>query len=264
MSEHLFLEERRRAILEQLKRQGRVAVNELSARLHVSTVTIRQDLRALEEEGLLERTYGGAVLPASVAQTEPEFSFDIRQRRDQSAKAAIATEAAKMVGEGFSIAMDGSTTAFTMIPHLKKRQHLNIVTNSLMVAHEFLDSPQIEVFMPGGHLRRESIALVGRPQTLPEINLNIGFFGTRGISAEAGMTETAPDEAMMKRAMVAHCLSVVILADHTKWDSVAPFTFVELNKVDKILTDSAVNEIYTNEIRQHGVKVITVPCPQDS
>lgn len=261
MSEQLFLEERRRLIMDHLRLHGRVSVKALSEKLNVSAVTIRQDLRALEEAGLLERTYGGAVLPFS-GQAGPELSFDLRLRQRQEIKEAIARAAAKMIRDGYGIALDASTTTFALVPHLKQFKKLVVITNSLMIAQRLLDSPQIQVFLPGGRLRRDSIAVVGRPETLPDINLNLGFFGTRGISLERGVTETDPDEAEMKRALTTRCLSTVILADHTKWDTVAPFTFVELEDVETILTDDRAPEGLLNRYRNQGIDVVAVPAAE--
>lgn len=258
MSEPLFVEERRRAILDQLKQQGRVSVKTLSEKMNVSAVTIRQDLRVLEEGGLLERTYGGAVrrIPEPVL---PELSFDVRQERYQAEKAAIAAVAASMVKSGYSIALDCSTTAYALVPYLKLIDRITIVTNSLTIAQSFLDSPQIQVLLPGGRLRRDSISIVGRPEGLPDVNLNVGFFGTRGISLMGGITDADPDEVTIKKAMIAHCLAPIIIADGSKWGQVAPYTFITPQQVDCIVTtDSAPTEL-VEQFRREGVYVEVVP-----
>src|SRR5690606_9692772 len=129
MSEPLFMAERRSSILEMLREQGRVSVNELSKRLLVSAVTIRHDLRALEDDKLLERTHGGAVLPRRKPVT-PELTFDARLREQRAVKDALAQEAAKRVQAGATIALDSSTTVFAMLPILKRLSRLIVVTHS--------------------------------------------------------------------------------------------------------------------------------------
>jgi DeoR/GlpR family transcriptional regulator of sugar metabolism len=255
MARSMFVEERRRLILEHLRHHGRVLVSDLSELLNVSTVTIRYDLRSLEESGLLERTYGGAVLPISW-QSGPELSFDTRQRRDRGEKDAIARTAASMVQSGHSIALDASTTAFAMVPYLKRLDRLVVVTNSLMVTQSFLDSPQIQVMMPGGRLRRDSIALVGQAETVPNINLNIGFFGTRGISPTVGITDTDPDEVAIKQALMARCLTTVIVVHHDKFDQVAPYPFAALDQVQTIITTPGIPDWQLQRLREHGVEVV--------
>lgn len=262
MATDLFLEERRRLILEQLKREGRVSVKALSEALNVSAVTIRQDLRTLEEAGYLQRTYGGAVSPSS-EQSGPELSFDIRQRRAKHEKNEIARAAAALVQEDDSIALDASTTAFAIIPFLRRFRRLIVVTNSLMVAQNLLDAPQIQVLLPGGRLRRDSIALVDGVTTLPDINLNIGFFGTRGISAVVGFTDSDPDEVVIKRALVQRCLKPVIVAHHDKWDKVAPYVFAEPGAASAIVTTPGVTVERAKAFRSMGVEVITTPTSTD-
>src|SRR5262245_46674211 len=115
LPEPLFVAERRRAILEQLRQNGRVSVKELSDSMNVSTVTIRHDLRALEDDGLLERTYGGAVRRQADGSL-PELSFDVRNTRNAEAKNLIGAAAARLVKEGDSIALDASTSAYALVP----------------------------------------------------------------------------------------------------------------------------------------------------
>ncbi|MBC8099772.1 MAG: DeoR/GlpR transcriptional regulator [Armatimonadetes bacterium] len=259
MSEPLFLEERRRTILDNLERFGRVSVKALSEQLSVSAVTIRQDLRALEDEGLLERTYGGAV-PRILSPNFPlipELSFDARRKRQEAEKHAIARAAADLVQNGYGIALDASTTAFALTPYLKRFDGLTIVTNSLIIAQQFLDSPRIQVIMPGGRLRRDSIALVGSPETLPALNLTLGFFGARGLSVAAGITDISPDETEMKQALIAHCSAVVVVIDSSKWGQVTPYTYATAETVNRIITTDQAPPDEVAAFRDIGVLVTT-------
>ncbi|MCU0515026.1 MAG: DeoR/GlpR family DNA-binding transcription regulator [Anaerolineae bacterium] len=257
----LFMEERRRTILEQLGRRGRVSVRDLSDLLRVSTVTIRQDLRALEDASLLERTHGGAVLPLPPAGS-PERSFDVRLREHQAVKDGLARAAAGRVESGMSIAMDASTTVFAMLPYLKKLDRLLIITNSLMLAQHCLDSPQMEVYLPGGRLRRDSISLVGKPEELPDINLNLGFFGAHGIAPEAGITESSQEEVTMKQAMMRHCLQTYLLVDERKWGKVAPYTLGGAQAVSVILTPGTAPAAPVAELRAQGAQVWLVAAAE--
>ncbi|MEO0564090.1 MAG: DeoR/GlpR family DNA-binding transcription regulator, partial [Chloroflexota bacterium] len=153
-----------------------------------------------------------------------DLSFEVRNRVNHSEKDALAQKAASLVESGYSIALDASTTCFRMLPYLKQLDRLIIVTNSLMIAQNCLDSPHIEVFMPGGKLRRDSVSLVGRPEELPNINLNCGFFSANGISRTAGLTESSRAEVEIKQAIMENCLSVYFVVDNTKWGRVSPFT----------------------------------------
>lgn len=258
MPEPLFVEERRRVILDQLKEQGRVSVKTLSAAMNVSAVTIRQDLRALEEIGLLERTYGGAVRRESTS-VLPEMSFHVRVGKLRREKDIIATAAAELIEEGYTVALDASSTAFALVAHLKNFQRLTVITNSLIIAQSFLDSPHITVLLPGGRLRRESISIVGRPEGLPDVNLNIGFFGARGVSLHGGISDVDADEVAIKQVMVQRCVRAVVLADGSKWGQVAPYTFIKPERVSHIITSNAAPADMIEQFRAHGIRVDVLP-----
>jgi DeoR/GlpR family transcriptional regulator of sugar metabolism len=253
----LFLEERRRWIMDRLSKLGRVAVNELSAEMNVSAVTIRQDLKALEAEGLLERTHGGAVSVLVKSSEERELSFDIRRKSQIEEKNAIGRVAASMVETGSAIALDASTTICSIIPYLTDLHSLTIVTNNLMVPELVLNNRNIEVFLSGGRLRRDSYSVIGNPRSLPEINLNIGFFSAWGITPEAGLTEVTEGEKVMKQALLARCKTRVLLLDSSKWGRVAPFTYGFPQEMDVILTTSrAPREILS---QFEGVRIDVIP-----
>lgn len=258
MTEPLFVEERRRAILERLNQRGRVAVKELSDEMQVSAVTIRQDLRMLEQTGRLERTYGGAVIRTGGTPIQ-ELSFNVRLIKSRHQKEAIALAAAALVQEGYSIALDSSTTSYAMVPYLKKFEKLAIVTNSLIIAQAFLDSPHIQVLMPGGRLRRDSISLVGEPETLPRINLNVGFFGARGLDLAVGATEVDGDEATLKQATMARCLKTILLVDASKWGQVAPYTLLTPQQITSVITVTGAPPDMVAELSASGAQITVVP-----
>jgi DeoR/GlpR family transcriptional regulator of sugar metabolism len=250
------LAERRQSILTALEAAGELSVGDLSTRFDVSEVTIRQDLQALSDQGLLLRSRGRALASSVI----PEFSFDVRQQQFAAQKRRIGQAAAALVNHGDTVFLDASTTAQAIIPHLKSFSELTVVTNSLRAALNLLDAPQIHVILPGGHLRRESISLVGQPQDnlLEGIHIQIGFFGARGVTVEEGLTDVNLSEVAMKRAMVEGCLQVVGVADARKWGKVAAFTFARLDQVQTLITDTDVPETLVCPIREQGVEVILV------
>ena len=248
--------ERRSNILELLRERGRVSVNELSRRLLVSAVTIRQDLRALEADRLLERTHGGAVLPRRQTVT----LSDVRCPSPRAARGedALAQEAARRVQSGATIALDSSTTVFAMLPTLKRLNRLIVVTHSVMITSTLLDSPQIQVIMPGGVLRRDSIALVGSPNNLPDIHVQIGFFSAHGITSETGATESSQEEATMKRALMSRCITTCYLIDDSKWGKVAPFTLAAAQEINVIIAPHTSPRDELQYFRKQGAEIVTI------
>ena len=250
------LTQRRQQILTALEEAGQLSVIELSDTFDVSEVTIRQDLQALSEQGLLLRTRGGATSTSTL----PELSFDLRQQQDAAQKARIGQAAAKTIQYGDTIFIDASTTAQTILPHIKHLSELTVITNSLRVALNLLDAPQIHVILPGGSLRRTSISLVGQPQhaLIDSINIQTGFFGARGISIAEGLTDVGVDEVKLKQDMMAYCKRVIGLVDAQKWGKVAAYTFAPLKSVDTVFTDTNAPLDLVEQVRRHKVDVVLV------
>lgn len=250
------LAERRQQIVNALSEAGSLSVTKLSAQFGVSEVTIRQDLQALADQGLLLRTRGGAL---SINVT-PEYTYDVRQQQQSAEKARIGQAAAQMINYGSTIFLDASTTAQAIVPHIKQIPELTVITNSLKIAMSLLDMSQIQVLLPGGSLRRTSISLVGQPQCdiFEGINIELGFFGARGIAVPEGMTDVELEEVRMKRNMVDRCRKVVGLLDSQKWGKVAASTFAPLEKIDTIITDSHAAADLVNQVRAHNVDVLLV------
>ena len=262
MPEPQFVEERRKVILKHIEQYGRVSVNALSEEMGVSSVTIRQDLRALEQAGLLQRTYGGAIRRSGV-QTVPELAFHVRQGQHSREKELIGAAAAALVHDGDSIALDASTTAAAVIPFLKTISALTVVTNSLYIAQSFLDSPHIEVLMPGGKLRRDAISLIGRPELLPNINIHIGFFGGIGLSETGGVSDVDPGEVLIKQAMNERCLQSVVLVDSSKWGRLAPYTVIGPRQITHIITTDKAPHNLVQFFCDLGVQVDLLPTASD-
>jgi DeoR/GlpR family transcriptional regulator of sugar metabolism len=253
----LYLEERRRQILDWLAQLGRVSVAELSQQFGVSEVTIRADLQALADNNLLVRTHGGAV----AARPEPQFlSLALRRQQQVQEKRHIGLAAARLVADGDAIILDSSSTALAIAQALKNHRYLTVVTNGLTVAQELLDCPGITVVMPGGVLRRDTASLVGVNglDTLRKFNVQAGFFGAHGITVAEGLTDVSADEAELKRPLVAMCRQVIAVLDATKWGRVGVASFATLAQIHKIITDAHAPAYLVEQVRAANVEVILV------
>lgn len=253
------IKRRHQTIVDLLRQEGgRLSVQTLSERLGVSTVTIRQDLRALAAKDVLERVYGGAVLRAS-SPMSVELSFEVRQGEARKAKDAMGRFAAELVKDGYGIALDGSTSAYALVPYLKNMTNLTIVTNSMMVAQSFRDTPRIKVLVPAGRIRGESATIVGNPESLPDINLSFGFFGAWGVSLDGAFSDVEPDEIAMRRAMMQRCLRSVVVIDSRKWGETAPYTYARPQEVSRIISNDDAPPELVEHFRALGVTVDLVP-----
>ena len=211
----MFAEQRQQRIVEQARQAGRVDVAELAAELAVTPETVRRDLSALERQGVLRRVHGGA-MPVERLGFEPGLAARdaVRQaEKERIAKAALA----ELPVEG-SILLDAGTTTARLAEILPANRDLTVVTNSLPIAIGLSVRPGVTVLMTGGRVRGRTQAAVGDAavRVLGDTFVDVAFLGTNGITPERGLTTPDPDEAAVKRAMLAAARRVVVLADHTK------------------------------------------------
>jgi DeoR/GlpR family transcriptional regulator of sugar metabolism len=251
----LYRQERHEIILKKLAQTGYVAVSELGDDLGVSAVTVRNDLDALESEGHLLRTHGGAV-PVHLG--EELLSFSARQRDQVQAKERIGAAAARLVSDGEAIILDASTTAWHMARHLLGLRELTVLTTGLYVALDLLRAPGISVMMPGGRIWREAAAVIGGDDhALPgQGNLRRAFFGGRGLSLEQGLTDPNQDEVALKRRLIATVPEVNVIVDSTKIGKVAFATCVSLDEIHRVITDSDAPPAFVDTLRERGIEVI--------
>src|SRR4051794_19656271 len=234
---NLSQSERMQHVLRLLESRDYVPVAELAEAFAVSEVTVRSDLAALAEQGLVARVRGG-VRP--LQRGESEVGFDLRLRLEVERKRAIARAAAAMVGEGEAVALDASTTAYYLALELRTKRELVVVTNGLLVATALADAPGVTVLVTGGMLRLSAMSLVGDLGTgvLRTTRINKGFFGARGLSLDRGLMDLNPDEVRIKQEMADACEQVHGILDGTKWHRSALLSFVPIDRLTGVVTDA--------------------------
>jgi DeoR/GlpR family transcriptional regulator of sugar metabolism len=210
----MIADERRAAILDMVRARGVVSLRELATKTETSEMTVRRDLRALEERGLLERTYGGASMPGRLVH---EQSYRQKSRIAAAEKAAIADLAVGLVQEGDAIAIGAGSTTEEFARRLTGFQDLTVVTNSLLVA-QALAASRIEVVVTGGSLRGSTFALIGTAAegSLAGFHVHRAFLSGNGLTPARGLSTPNMQVASTDRAIAAAAAEVVVLADHTK------------------------------------------------
>jgi DeoR/GlpR family transcriptional regulator of sugar metabolism len=256
ISKDLYLEERRREILQLVNQAGRVSVGELSQQLGVSEVTIRADLQALAERNLIIRTHGGAIPTNGLN----ELALALRRQRQVQEKSRIGQAAAARVFDGDAIFLDSSSTALAIVQYLKSHRHLTILTNSLVIAQEMQDAPGINVVISGGTLQRETASLIGSDglEMLRKFNIQKGFFGAHGFNLPEGLTDVSADEAEVKRGMVEMCRQTIAVLDATKWGRVGLASFARPEQINTVITDGDAPAESVAAVRVAGIEVIVV------
>src|SRR5436305_6470789 len=226
----LSQQERMQHVLRLLETRDSVQVSELALTFAVSEVTVRSDLTALARQGLVARVRGGV---RALQQGQSEVGFDLRLRLEVERKRAIARAAAALVGEGESVALDASTTAYYLALELRSKRELVVVTNGLLVATALADAPGITVLVTGGVLRLSAMSLVGDfgADVLRSTRIKKGLLGARGLSLERGLMDLNPDEVRIKQEMADACELLYGVLDGTKWHRSGLLSFVPLEGI---------------------------------
>lgn len=262
---------RRQEILEILKKQDCIDINQLSQQFDVSYMTIHRDIEYLKKSGEVSRIYGGVIKadsdvekPGEVLLIPVDLTIEERFKINTDSKNAIAKKAASFVKEGDVIGMDAGTTILHMCGYLNEMS-ITVVTNSISVALQFSSSPSVNVIMLGGLLRKASLTMVGPLVTEVEryFNLSKCFISSKALSFEQGLTDVTMEEPETKKSLIRRSNEVFVLADHTKVNEVSNFMVCGYESISHIITDSP--EVMTDKQKEclekfskKGIEVIYV------
>ncbi|MFF5226994.1 DeoR/GlpR family DNA-binding transcription regulator [Dactylosporangium sp. NPDC000521] len=234
----MLAQQRQTAILDLVRRHGGVRVSQLVRQFGVSDMTIRRDLEALADRGLVDKVHGGATVAGPGSTEEP--GFDAKSVRQRNEKAAIVERAAKLIEPHTAVALSAGTTTAALAAHLVDVPGLTIVTNSIPVADTLYHAgrPDQTVVLTGG-IRTPSDALAGpvAEAAIGSLNVDVLFLGVHGMSPRTGFTTPNLMEAGTNRLMVSAARRLVVLADHTKWEMVGIATITPLDEADILITD---------------------------
>lgn len=247
--------ERRNEILERLQKEKRVVVSELSQRYQVTEETIRRDLEKLENDGLVVKSYGGAVLNE---QNIVGLPFDIRKNQCVAEKQKIAGLIAGMVKEGDSVMLDVSSTAVYVAKELKKKEKLTVITNSIEIIVELYDMPKWTVISTGGTVREKSFALWG-PHTddmLSAYHVDHAIVSCKGLDLENGITDYVEQDASSKRKMLKAARERILAVDYTKFDSTAFTKVTDWSSFTKVVTDRKPEKKWLDEFERQRIECV--------
>lgn len=247
--------ERRNVIMELLQNQQSVLVTELSKRFEVTEETIRRDLEKLEAEGLLKRTYGGAVLNKS---TNVDVPFTIREGTNIEGKQAIGAKIAEYIDDGDSIMLDSSSTALHVAKFIKNKRKLTVITNSEKVILELADAKECKVISTGGTLKASSMSFIGHwaERAIGNYNVDKAIVSCKGVDLSKGITDSNEMEVEVKKAMVNSADKVFLAVDSTKFQRVSFVNILKFGDIDYIITDKKLNEEWEETIAGYNIKLI--------
>jgi DeoR family transcriptional regulator of aga operon len=251
--------ERREQIIQRLRAQGSVQVNDLSHLYGVSTVTIRNDLAFLEKQGIAVRAYGGALIcEGNVPGVEP--SVEDKSSLNTAVKRSIAKVAAELVKPGHRIILDSGTTTFEIARMLRQHTDVIAMTNGMNVANALLEAEGVELLMTGGHLRRQSQSFYGdqAEQSLQNYHFDLLFLGVDAIDLDRGVSTHNEDEARLNRRMCEVAERIIVVTDSSKFNRSSLHKIIDTQRIDMIIVDEGIPAESLDGLRKSGIDVVLV------
>lgn len=247
--------QRRESIVHLLAQEGALKVVDLVGSYGVSSVTIRNDLTALESQGLARRSHGGAVL---VRLLPVEHSFCQKDRFNYAQKQRIGARAAALVAPGDSIMIDSGTTTFALAQHLRVASTLTVMTNGLNSALQLADVPGVNLILAGGLLRKQSMSLQGdqAEACLHSCTFDKLFLAVDGFDLQFGVTTHNEAEASVNRKMVDRADQIIVLTDASKFGCVSLHRIAQLERVHTVITDASISPAYRDGLEKLGIELI--------
>jgi DeoR family transcriptional regulator of aga operon len=249
--------QRHQIILDLLTKKKHIEVLEVCKQLNVSAVTIRKDLKLLEEKGLLYRTHGGASLENPYINEKAVIE---KEKISVEEKNGIAQAAAALINENDSIMIASGTTVQALSKFIKPKNKLTVITSSLYAVLHLIHDKNIEILQLGGYIRHSSASVIGSyaSQIIENISCSKLFLGVDGIDFDYGLSTTSLEEAQLNQKMIASAQKIIVLADSSKFGKKSFAKICNLNAIDQIITDKGISLFTKNKLEEKGVKVTIV------
>lgn len=247
--------ERRQKIMDILQKNKKVYVAKLAQEFGITEETVRRDLEKLENQNLLQRSYGGAVL---MEKTNEDLSFDQRSITHVAEKRKITEKAHQLIEKGDTIFMDSSSTALMLRPYLENKENITIITNSIRLLYDAALNTNLHIISTGGKLKENSFALIGPTalDTIDKFTVDVAIISCKALNKEHGFMESTEEEAMIKKNMLKHARKIILLADHHKFDKIAFTRIGYLEEIDTLITDQRPNQEWCNLLQEKNIQLI--------
>lgn len=229
--------ERKQTLIQLLKESQELSTSEIAKILYVSEPTVRRDLKKLEESGEIIRVHGGAKnQPLAADLNTPYF---IREDMQNVEKSLIGQKAASLVEDGEVIFLDASSTTFNILPYLKDKKNIIVITNGAKAAL-LLGQMGIKNICTGGRMLKGTFAFVGYDamQTLKRYNADKAFVSCHGLSLEGLATDKSVEENDLRLEMMAHAKQSYLLCDSSKFGKTYLHTLCNVREFTDVLSDS--------------------------
>ena len=248
---------RRMLILSQLEKNGQVSVNDLSESLGVSSVTIRNDLEQLEKKNMLLRARGGA-MKISKNHVGLDYPLSDKQKKHLLEKKEIGKKAIELIEVGNTIILDSGSTTFEVAKNLGEFEELTVITNAINIASLLAEHKNINVIVPGGTMRKNSLSLVGilAEKGFRNYFCDQLFLGVDGFDTSYGLSTPNIEEAHLNQIMIEMSKQVIVVADSSKFNR-RGFAFIApVTKIHTLITDKGIPAEERSKLEALGIEVL--------
>ncbi len=251
----LLAENRYNYILEHLRNNGRIKVCEVAGELNVTEVTIRRDLSAMQRDGILKKTYGGAVL---VGPADSTILLSTRMAKNIQAKKVIGKLAAAMIKDGDNIYLEAGSTCNEIIPYLAEKTGLTIIVNSINLMMRLHEQPQHKIIITGGQYRQETMDMIGptAEATIKQLGGFTAFTSADDISIDSGISGADIATVSFTKVILKRASHAIFVGTRRKFDRAALYKIADLSELEAIITDAKPSEQWHAAAAQSNVKLI--------
>lgn len=242
-------------IRQMIQTEKKVTVSSLSTSFGVTEETIRRDLEKLENEGILTRTFGGAVLNVQMQREGIHFYKRANIRLEEKRKMAVVST--KLLEGKATIAADASTTVMEAVKLIKNSRDINLLTTSTAVFQEMANT-DINILSTGGVFNRSTLSLQGAvaKENIKKYHVDILLISCKGIHIEKGVMDSKEPEAEVKKIMMEQAREVALFADHSKFNETAFAPLTGFDKIDYLITDQKPENKWIEFCKKNQVKLI--------
>lgn len=241
-------------LMEIISAKKTISVNELIKKAYTSRSTLRRDLIKLEKESKITRSFGQVEY---VGGQNTEFGYEVRIKYHDKEKAYMAELASDFIGDGQAIFIDSSTTCMHLVPFLKKKKNLIVITNGIYLGAELASMPNIKTFICGGRIRSMSGSILGNApiEYMNNFRANLVFLSCEGID-ERGIYMASEEQSLAKRAMLKSADQTILMCDSSKVNKSDYFRMCAFSDIDTVITDKKLPADLESKLESENTEVL--------
>lgn len=244
---------RHQQIMQRVRQQGFVSIDDLAQTFDLTPQTIRRDINELCRIGMLRRYHGGAGLPSSVE----NVAYKARQVMHQDAKRQIARKIASQIPDQASLFMTLGTTTEEIAKALLEHEGLRVITNNLNVASVLSNNDSFEVIIAGGVVRSRDRGITGEATIdfMRQFRVDYGIIGISGIDVDGVLLDFDYREVRVVQAIMSNSRRVWLAADHSKFGRNAMVRLGHLQDLDAVFTEREPPETWLKLLQESDTRL---------